>query len=72
MGNKASRNKLTPQGYLFWLPKARQRFYGLSRTTILELCLAGKVRSKVIAKAGAKRGIRLFFVPSLNDYLMAG
>ena len=51
------------------LPKPRARFYGLSRTTLLELCEAGKIKSTVIRKRHALRGIRLLYLPSLREFL---
>lgn len=51
------------------LPKPKARFNGLSRTTLLEACERGDVRSCVIKKRGAIRGIRLIFLPSLFEYL---
>jgi len=51
------------------LPKAGNRFWGLSRTTLTELCLEGKVRSVLIKKRYAVRGIRLMYLQSLRDYL---
>ena len=53
------------------LPKAgpSYRFWGLSRTTLTELALTGAIRSTLIKKRGAERGIRLIFLPSLQDYL---
>jgi hypothetical protein len=54
------------------LPKAGARFWGLSRTTLNDLCLEGKVRSVLIKKRYAMRGIRLIFLQSLRDYLNSG
>jgi hypothetical protein len=51
------------------LPKPGQRLFGLSRTTLLELSSARKIRSVSIKKPGAVRGIRLIFMPSLREYL---
>ena len=51
------------------LPKPRQRFNGLSRTTLLEACERGDVRSCVLKKRHAIRGIRLIYLPSLYEYL---
>lgn len=43
---------------------------GLSRTTLFELCARKKIRSVVIKKkAYAVRGIRLMYLPSLQEYL---
>jgi hypothetical protein len=51
------------------LPKPKSRFWGLSRTTILEMVQRGDVKSCVIKKRHAIRGIRLVFLPSLRDAL---
>lgn len=51
------------------LPKPRARFWGLSRTTILEMISRGEVRSCVIKKRHAIRGIRLVYLPSLREAL---
>ncbi len=51
------------------LPKPRARFWGLSRTTILEMIQRGEVKSCVIKKRHAIRGIRLVFLPSLRETL---
>jgi len=51
------------------MPKPKERLQGLSRTTLLELSDAGLIHSIVIRKAGAVRGIRLLFMPSLFAYL---
>jgi hypothetical protein len=51
------------------IPKPKDRLYGLSRTTLLELINAGHIRSVVIRKPGAIRGIRLIFMPSLAEFL---
>lgn len=51
------------------LPKPKSRFWGLSRTTILEMVQRGEVRSAVIKKRGAIRGIRLIYLPSLREAL---
>lgn len=51
------------------LPKPKARFYGLSRTTLLELCESGAVKSTVLRKRHALRGIRLVFLPSLRAFL---
>jgi hypothetical protein len=45
------------------------RFWGLSRTTILEMCERGEVKSTVIKKKHAMRGIRLIYLPSLQAAL---
>jgi hypothetical protein len=51
------------------MPKPRERFMGLSRTTLLELAEAGRIRSVSIRKPGAVRGVRLLHVPSLLIFL---
>jgi hypothetical protein len=51
------------------LPKPGQRFWGLSRTTVAEMCERGEIKSCVIKKRGAVRGIRLIFLPSLREHL---
>jgi hypothetical protein len=51
------------------LPKPKERFYGLSRTTLLELCEAGDVKSTLLRKRHAMRGIRLLYLPSLRAFL---
>jgi len=51
------------------MPKPKERLYGLSRTTLLELAYEGQIRSVVIRKPGAVRGIRLIFMPSLAAFL---
>jgi len=51
------------------MPKPKERLCGLSRTTLLELAEAKHIRSVVIRKPGAVRGIRLIYLPSLRAYL---
>lgn len=51
------------------LPKPKARFWGLSRTTILEMIQRGEVKSCVIKKRHAVRGIRLVYLPSLREAL---
>lgn len=51
------------------MPQPRDRLCGLSRTTLLELEAAKKIRSVVLRKPGAVRGIRLIFLPSLHAFL---
>ncbi len=57
-------------------PGARCPYTGLSRSTLTELCVprrayngAPPVKSVVICKPGAIRGIRLVSYPSLMSYL---
>lgn len=51
------------------LPKPGDRFYGLCRSTLDQLCIRGTIRSAVIKKPGAVRGIRLMYLPSFQEYL---
>ena len=51
------------------LPKPGLRLWGLSRTTWCELCESGAVKSIVLRKRHAQRGIRLIFKPSAEAYL---
>jgi hypothetical protein len=53
----------------FRLPKPKQRLWGMSRTTWCELCESGAVKSIVLKKRHAQRGIRLIFKPSAEAYL---
>lgn len=59
-----------PNGDLWGrLPKAGDRFWGLSRSTIFEMVQRGEVRSCLIKKRHAQRGIRLIYLPSLREAL---
>jgi hypothetical protein len=51
------------------MPKPRERLWGLSRTTLLELIQLGEIKSALIRKPGSLRGIRLIYTPSLRAYL---
>ena len=51
------------------LPRPGSRFYGMCRSTLDHLCMNGTVRSVVLRKPGAIRGIRLMYLPSLDAYL---
>jgi hypothetical protein len=51
------------------LPKAGHRLHGLARTTWIELINAGHIKSVVIRKGSASRGIRLISLPSYRAYL---
>lgn len=51
------------------LPKPKGRFLGLSRTSLLELCDSGAIKSVSLRKRHALRGIRLLYLPSLLAYL---
>jgi hypothetical protein len=58
-------------GNALWrrLPKQKQRLEGLSRTTVLEQVYRGNIKSAVIRKGKAKRGIRVIYMPSLYKFL---
>jgi hypothetical protein len=51
------------------MPKPKERFFGMSRTTLLELSQAGLIKTVSIRKPGANKGIRFIFVPSLREFL---
>ena len=51
------------------LPKPKSRLMGLSRTTWNELLAGGQVEGITLRKARAKRGIKLIFRPSAEQYL---
>ena len=53
------------------LPRPRERcpISGLSRTTLIELLEAGKIRGLTIRRPGAIRGIRLIVKSSLLSHL---
>jgi hypothetical protein len=51
------------------LPKPGERFWGLSRSTLLELGQLGKIRMAHIRKPGSTRGLRLIWRPSLTAYV---
>lgn len=53
------------------LPKAKQRLWGLSRSTWNELCDSGKVKFIVLRKRYAQRGIKPIFRPSAEAYLQS-
>lgn len=46
------------------------RLFGLSRTTLTELAQAGHIKSALLRKRGALKGIRLIHGPSLQSYLL--
>jgi hypothetical protein len=50
-------------------PKPRERFCGLTRTTLREMADQGLFRVAVYRKPGANRSIRLIHVPSLRAAL---
>jgi len=54
------------------LPKRGEKIYGLSRTALNELCLAGSIETRVIKRKNAQRGIRLFRTKSLLDFIENG
>lgn len=69
-GQKLSLATESPSGEPWGrLPKPKARLWGLSRTTILEMCLRGEVKSTVIKKRHAVRGIRLIDMASLAEAL---
>jgi hypothetical protein len=51
------------------LPKPKERLWGMSRTTWCELCESGAIKSIVLRKRHAQRGIRLIFKPSAEAHL---
>jgi hypothetical protein len=51
------------------LPKPRERYEGLSRTTLLELFEQGDIKIAAVRKPGSQKAIRLVHVPSLKAYL---
>ena len=50
-------------------PSPRQRYQGLSRTTLMELVKEGKIRAVALRKPGAQRAKWLLYAPSLSAYL---
>ncbi len=46
-----------------------ERIEGFSRAELYNLSGQGLIRSKAIVKKGAKKGIRLFHVQSIRDYI---
>jgi hypothetical protein len=50
-------------------PAPRQRYQGLSRTTLMDLAKAGKIRAVALRKPGAQRAKWLLYAPSLAAYL---
>src|SRR5262245_59691556 len=53
------------------LPRPKQRLWGLSRTTWIELIESGEVRGISLRKKNAQRGIRLIYRPSATAHLMS-
>jgi hypothetical protein len=51
------------------MPKPKERLRGLSRTTLLELANAGRIKCAVIRKGQSRKGIRLINLASLDAYL---
>jgi hypothetical protein len=51
------------------MPKPKERLRGLSRTTLLELAYAGRIKCAVIRKGQSRKGIRLINLASLDAYL---
>jgi len=51
------------------LPRPRERLGGLSRTTWNELLDCGIIEGVRLRKPAAKRGIRLLYRPSVENYL---
>lgn len=58
-----------PQFIRLPLPSHRCAVTGLSRTSLVELVMAKKVRAAKLCKPGSKRGITLINRKSLLDYL---
>jgi hypothetical protein len=56
-------------GDWFRLPKPKQKYWGLSRTTWNELTDSGQVKSITLRKKHAQRGIKLIYRPSAESYL---
>jgi hypothetical protein len=61
--------QLTPEFCRLPRPKTRCPLTGLSRTSLVELIDAGKVRAVRLRKKGAARGITLINRQSLLDHL---
>jgi hypothetical protein len=73
---KSSKRNPTPEFLRLPAPKERCKFTGLSRTSLLELCAPCKandrkppVRSHVLKKRHAQRGVRLIDYKSLIAYV---
>ena len=52
------------------LPKPGEKLWGLSRTTLENWCLEKRIRSSLLRRKGAARGVRLIHVPSLREYIL--
>lgn len=61
--------QVTPEFCRLPRPKTRCPLTGLSRTSLVELIDAGKVRAVRLRKKGAVRGVTLINRQSLLDYL---
>ena len=51
------------------LPRAGERLESMSRSYLYELIQANKIRSHVIKKPHAVKGIRLIYLPSLREFI---
>lgn len=56
------------------VPRAGQTLRGLPRSTIQYLCYSNKIKSITLDRVGkgkskSNRGIRLIYLPSLDEYL---
>jgi hypothetical protein len=61
--------QLPPEFCRFPRPKTRCQITGLSRTSLVELIDAGKIRAVRLRKKGAARGVTLINRQSLLDFL---
>lgn len=51
--------------------KVVRKIYSLSRAHIYRLSAEGKIKSSCLRQRGASRGRRLWYLPSIRDYLFA-
>jgi hypothetical protein len=51
--------------------KTVRRLFNLSRGHLYRLGAEGKIKSSVLRQRGALRGRRLWYLPSIRDYLFA-
>jgi hypothetical protein len=51
--------------------KVVRKMFSLSRAHLYRLGAEGKIKSSVLRQRGRTRGRRLWFIPSLRDYLHA-
>lgn len=51
--------------------KVVRKMYSLSRAHTYRLSAEGKIKSSVLRQRGALRGRRLWYLPSIRDYLIA-